>query len=466
MPFSIYKISVNFSVMARKFKTANYEETLNLKVRLGDVLPPDHLARFIVDVITQLDLTVLYNKYSEYGAPPYAPDLMLGLLFYGYATGVFSSRKIERATYESIPFRFIAGDMHPDHDTIANFRKQFLVEIQELFVQVLLLAQATGHLQLGNISLDGSKIHADASKSKAVSYQRLLAIEAFLQAQVAELFALAEAADNQALPEGMDIADEIARRQERLAQLAEAKAVLETRAQARYEANLAEYEEKMRQREAKAAATGQKPRGRTPKPPTSGPRDKDQYNFTDPESQIMKNANNKGFDQHYNAQVAVDQAALFIVGATLSNHPNDQQEALPTVDAIDPVLGTPAAAALDNGYFSADNVAGLAARDVDPYIAPGRDPHHQSWQAYFDQLGDPPAEDAPLTEKMAYKLRTEVGKAIYRLRKCTVEPVIGIIKEVLGFRQFSLRGLAAATGEWVLVCLAFNLKRLHTLQRG
>jgi transposase len=452
--------------MTRKFKTADYEKTLNLQITLRDVLPPDHLARFLVDMVAQLDLSVIYKKYSDQGAPPYAPEVLLVLLFYGYATGVFSSRKIERATYEVIPFRFIAGDMHPDHDTIAHFRRQNLAELQELFVQILLLAQAMGVLQLGNISLDGSKIHADASKSKAVSYKRLVAIEAYLQQQVAQLLALAEMADQSVLPEKMDINDEIKRRQQRLDQLAEAKKVLEARAQARYEAEKAEYEAKLRQREAKAARKGQKPRGRKPKPPRPGPRDKDQYNFTDPDSAIMKNPNNKGFDQHYNTQVAVDQESLLIVAAVLSNDPTDRQQALPTVDAIPDVLGTPPAAALDAGYWSEDNVNGLQARGIDPYIATGREPHNQGWQAYFAQQGDPPAADAPALETMAYRLRTEIGHAIYRLRKCTVEPVIGIIKEVLGFRQFSLRGQTAAAGEWLLVCLAFNLKRLHTLQVG
>ena len=439
---------------------------LNVKVSLGDALPPDHLARFIVDVISQLDLSPVYQQYSEEGAPAYAPELLLGLIVYGYATGVFSSRKIERATHESLPFRFIAGNMHPDHDTVANFRKQFLGEIQELFVQVLLVAQEVGYLSLGNISLDGSKIHADASKSKAVSYKRLLAIEAHLQAQVAELFALAETADSKAVPEGMVVEDEIAWRQERLERLTEAKAVLEARAQARYEAEQAEYEEKLRQREEKAAKKGQKPRGRPPQPPTAGPRDKDQYNFTDPESRIMKNANNGGFDQHYNVQVAVDQDSHLIVAPGLSNHTTDRQEALPTVDAIPAGLGRPEAAALDNGYWSPDNVEGLLQRGIEPYIATGRDPHHGSWQSYFQQNPQPPAEDAPAKEKMAHKLRTEIGQTIYRLRKSTVEPVIGIIKEVLGFRQFSLRGLSAVAGEWTLVCLAFNLKRLHTLHHG
>ena len=452
--------------MTRKFRTADYEKTLNLQITLRDVLPPDHLARFLVDMVAQLDLGAIYKKYSDQGAPPYAPEVMLILLFYGYATGVFSSRQIERATYEVIPFRYIAGDMHPDHDTIAHFRRQNLGELQELFVQILLIAQTMGVLKLGNISLDGSKIHADAAKSKAVSYKRLVAIEAYLQQQVAQLLALAEMADQAVLPEKMDIHDEINRRQQRLEQLAEAKKVLEERAQARYEAEKAEYEAKLHQREVKAAKKGQKPRGRKPKPPRKEPRDKDQYNFTDPDSAIMKNPNNKGFDQHYNTQVAVDQESLLIVAAVLSNDPTDRQQALPTVDAIPAALGTPPAAALDAGYWSEDNVNGLQARGIDPYIATGREPHNQGWQAYFAQQGAPPAADATALEKMAYRLRTDIGQAIYRLRKCTVEPVIGIIKEVLGFRQFSLRGQTAAAGEWLLVCLAFNLKRLHRLQVG
>ncbi len=225
--------------MTRKFKTADYEKTLDLQISLREVLPPEHLVRFIVDVISQLDLSAIYNQYSDQGAPPYAPEVLLGLLIYGYATGVFSARKLEKATYEVIPFRFIAGDMHPDHDTIANFRKQFLAELKELFIQVLLIAQKMGRLQLGNVSLDGSKIHADASKSKAVAqqelgrYKRLLAIEAYLQAEVNELFVLAEAADGGQLPAEMNIPDEIERREQQLERLAEAKQVLEARAQAR-----------------------------------------------------------------------------------------------------------------------------------------------------------------------------------------------------------------------------------------
>jgi len=452
--------------MARKFITVDYEEVLDLKVSLRDVLPFDHLARFVVRVVAQLDLNPIFRQYSALGAPPFTPEILLALLFYGYATGVFSSRKIEKATYESIPFRFIAGNLHPDHDTIADFRKTFLHEIQELFVQILLLAQEEGKLALGNISLDGSKIHADASKSQAVSYKRLLELKTLLQQEVQELLVLGEQADQAALPEGLKVEEEIAFRQQRLANLAQAQAVLEARAQESYEAELAEYEAKKRAREEKAQQTGRKPRGRDPQPPSSGAGDKDQYNFTDPDSRIMKNSNNKGFDQHYNAQIAIDQESLLIVANTLSNHPNDYAEMEPTLDAIPAELGTPRAAAMDNGYFSEANVTKCEKRNIEPYIATGREAHHKSWKDYFAELSAPPAEDASLTVKMAHKLQTEIGQAIYRLRKCTVEPIIGIIKEVLGFRQFSLRGLKAAAGEWALVCIAFNLKRLHKLQYG
>jgi hypothetical protein len=247
--------------------------------------------------------------------------------------------------------------------------------------------------------------------------------------------------------------------------LDQAKAVLDARAAERYAAEKAEYDAKVQERDEKARHSHRKPRGRAPKPPTAGPRDDDQYNFTDPQSRIMKSSK-AGFQQCYNAQVAVDQDSLLIVAHTLSNHPNDQQEAVPTVDAIPAELGRPPAAALDTGYFGAPNVTALERRGIEPYIATGREPHHQTWQERFLEQPTPPTDTASLKEKMAYKLRTEIGKAIYGLRKCTVEPVIGIIKEALGFRQFSLRGLTAATGEWCLVCLAFNIKRLHVLLPG
>jgi transposase len=451
--------------MSRKFKTVNYEKTLELKISLGEALPPNHLARFVVEIIAQLDLRPIYEQFAPVGGVAYAPEILLGLLFYGYATGIFSSRKIEQATYESIPFRSIAGDLHPDHDTIANFRKTFLPDVQELFVQIRLLAEAAGVLQMGNISVDGSKVQADASKSKAVSYKRLVALEAKLRQEVAELFTLGEQADRGEvhLPDGLVVQAEIALREERLAGLAKAKAVLEARAQERYEAEQAEYEAQMREREKKARKTKRGPRGRKPKPPEPGPRDKDQYNFTDPDSRIMKNSTNGGFDQHYNVQVAVDQESFLVIANGLSNHPNDKQEAEPTLDAIDPRLGKPKAAAMDNGYFSIANIMACEQRSIEPFIATGNEAHYLDLETLLAEPPEAPGEEASPGVKMAYKLQTEAGQAIYRLRKCTVEPVIGILKEILGFRQFSLRGLLAAAGEWCLVCLAFNLKRLHTL---
>jgi transposase len=449
--------------MARKFTMIDYEKALDQTVTIRDVLPPDHVARFIVKVISWLDLTAIYAQYAPVGGEAYAPEMLLALLFYGYATGVFSSRKIEKATYESIPFRFLAGGWHPDHDTIANFRRTFLPEIADLFAQVLVVAHELGTLRLGNISVDGSKIHADASKSHAVSYGRLLELERRLYAEVEELLTMAEKADQENLPEGLEVEFEIALREERLLNLDQAKGVLEARAQGRYEAEKAEYEAQMREREEKANKTGRKPRGKGPKPPTAGPRAKDQYNFTDPESRIMKNSTDKGFDQHYNVQVAVDQDSRLIVGNTVSNHVNDQGEAIPTVDAIPTEVGKPKAAALDKGYWSPTNVEELQGRGIEPYIATGRDSHHHSWQERFAQEPEPPPQDASLIVQVAYKLKTDIGKRIYGLRKSTVEPVIGIIKEALGFRQFSLRGILAVAGEWCLVCLAYNLKRLHVL---
>src|SRR3989304_1476738 len=451
--------------MARKFKTPDYDAMLQETVSLGDALPPSHLARFIVEVITQLDLSGIYGRYAPMGGEALAPEILLGLLFYGYATGVFSSRKIERATYESLPARFIASGLHPDHDTIATFRKTFLPELQELFVQILLLAQAVGVLKLGNISLDGSKVHADASKSKAVSYKRLGELETHLRQEVQRLLTLGEQVDHgeRALPEGLVLQEEIARRKDRLGQLAEAKAGVQARAAEREGVGKTGEEAPVREREEKARRRGRKSGGRAPKPPETGPRDTDQYNFTDPDSRIMKNSTDAGFDQHYNVQAAVDQDSLLIVASALSNHPNDKAEAEATLAALSPELGSPTAAALDNGYWSEPNRQACEQRGIEVYIATGREPHHPSWETFFAEQPAPPPADARPKQKMAYKLKTELGRAIYRLRKCTVEPVIGIIKEVLGFRQFSLRGLRGATGEWCLVCLAFNLKRLHVL---
>src|SRR2546430_1297886 len=279
--------------MSRTFKTVDYEQALDLTVRLGDCLPPDHLARFVVDSVAQFDLSALYAHYGTRGGEPYAPEVLLGLLLYGYATGVVSSRKIERATYEAVPFRFIAGNLHPDHDTLATFRRTFLPELKELFVQVLLLAQEAGVLKLGAISLDGAKIHADASRHNAGSYKRLLGMETQLRAEIEGVFLLSEQSDQREIPDGLVVREEMARREDRLVRLSAAKAVLEARATERAAAEQAEYEAKLAQRAERERTTGRRPGGRPPTPPLPGPRDGDQYNFTDPESRIMKNPTNR-----------------------------------------------------------------------------------------------------------------------------------------------------------------------------
>ena len=452
--------------MGRQFRTVDYAATLARSVRLRDCLAADHLARFIAEVLPLLDFAPLYARYGHRGGAPYRPELLCGRLVYGYATGVFSSRKIEAATYESAPFRFLAGNQHPDHDTLASFRKTVLPELQQLFVQVLLLAQETGLLQVGNISVDGTKMHAHAAKRKAVSYQRLTALATPCAAAIAAWFTLAEEPDRGRLPDGLVVAEEVARRQDRLARLAAAKRALAARAAARTAAEQAGYDDKLAARADRQQRTGRGPGGRAPVPSIPGPRPTDQDNVTDPESRIMKHCTNQGGAQQYNGQIAVTQDSRLLVGHTVAHHPNDYAEAVPTVESIPTALGTPTAAALDTGFCSAKNIAGLAARGIRPLIATGREAHHRDWQTRFAApLLPPPAAASPCV-KMAYALQTPSGKAMYRLRKSTVEPVFGSIKATLGFRQCSLRGLAATAGEWSVVCLAYNLRRLHTLVLG
>jgi transposase len=452
--------------MSRQFRTADYEATLQVQVRLEDCLAPDHPARFLVDLLGLIDFSAFRARFADRGGMPYDPKVLCGVLLFGYLRGVFSSRKLERATYEQLGFRYVAGNMHPDHDTLANFRKTFLAEITEVFVQVLLMAKASGLLLLEAVSNDGTKIHADASKSSAVSYGRLLELEHELRAEVGVLLAKAQEADGD--KEVARLQDEAARREARLAQLVRARAVLEARAATRDAEEQAAYEAKLAAREAQQAASGKAPRGKGPQPPTPGPQAKDQFNFTDPESRIMKESKSGGFEQSYNAQVAIDQGSMLIVGSLVADQPTDVQQLLPTLDAIPPVVGTPAAVASDAGFFSEPNIAGCSARGIDPFIATGREPHR--WplaEVLTPQAATAGAEEhATPRARMAAKLRLPEGRAIYRLRKCTVEPALGTIKDVLGFRQFSLRGLAQVTGEWILVCLAYNIKRLHTLWGG
>ena len=427
-------------------------------------LPQRHLARFVVEVVDGLDLSAMSKSYRGTGSASYHPAVLLSLLVYGYATGVFSSRKLERATYDSVAFRFIAADDHPDHDTIAAFRRRFLKEIEALFVQVLMLAREMGVLKMGTVALDGTKIHANASRHSALSYEHAGKIEAQLKDEVAELLKKAETADQTDIPDGMSIPEELARRQERLEKLAAARATIEARAKERFEREQAEYQAKMAARAAKTEATGKKPGGKPPEPPTEGARPTDQVNLTDEESRIMPVAGG-GFEQCYNAQAVVAAGSLLVVATDVTQATNDKQQLEPMLNKINELpegLGKAETLLADNGYFSEANVKACEAAKVEPLIATGREAHHPSLNDRFADA-PPPPENPTTVEAMAYRLKTPEGKKLYALRKQVPEPVFGIIKSVLGFRQFLLRGLDRVRGEWSLVTMAWNMKRIFAL---
>jgi transposase len=422
------------------------------------------LARFVVEVVEGLDLRSMSGSYRGSGEASYPPQLLLGLIIYGYATGVFSSRKLERATYDSVAFRFVAANQHPDHDTIATFRRRFLPQIEALFVQVLGVAREMGVLTLGTVALDGTKIHANASRHSALSYEHATKIETQLKAEVADLLGKAEAADQADVPDGMSIPEELARREKRLAEIARAKVVIEARAKERYARERAEYEAKMAAREAKAAETGKKPGGRVPEPPVEGTLPTDQVNLTDEESRIMPVAGG-GFEQCYNAQAAVAADSLLVVATDVVQAPNDKQQLEPVLDKIAELpdeLGKVGDLLADNGYYSEANVNACTAAGIEPVIAMGREAHHPSLAERFAEDPAPPNDPTPV-EAMRHRLQTKDGKKRYALRKQTPEPVFGIIKSVLGFRQFLLRGLEKVRGEWKLVTMAWNMKRMFAL---
>jgi len=451
-------MSVNFIESDRK-------TPFLLPPSIEDWLPEGHLARFVVEIVEQLDLSSLTEPYTGRGSQPHHPAMLVALLFYGYAVGVFSSRKIERSTYDSVAFRYIAANSHPDHDTIAHFRKRFLQELTGLFVQILWVARQMGVLKLGNVSLDGSKVKAHASKHKALSYEHACKLEAQWKNEVAQLLQKAEAADRADLPDGLSIPEELQRREDRLSAIRNAKAEIERRAAERQAREQAAYREKMAKRARKEQETGQKPPGRQPQPPVPGPTAKDQVNLTDGDSRIMPTSG--GFEQCYNAQAGVDVATKIIVSAHVTPEPNDKQQLEPTLKklvALPKELGKVSGLISDSGYFSETNVQACENQGITPYLAIGREHHHQD---PWDRFREPPAlpEGADAVSRMRHRLKTAAGKATYALRKVTSEPVFGIIKAVMGFRSFQMRGTEAAEGEWNLVCMAWNIKRLHVLTR-
>lgn len=450
--------------MSIDFVGADRKKQYLLPPSIEEWLPENHLARFIVEIVSMLNLQPLIHAYSGRGSKPFHPSTLLALLFYGYATGVFSSRKLEAATYDSVAFRYICANTHPDHDTIATFRKRFLPQLKALFVQILLIAREMGVLQVGRVCLDGTKVKANASKHRALSWDHASRLERQLKADVEQLLRAAAAADAEDLPDGMNLTEELARRQERLEAIARANAEIERRAAERYEREQAAYEETLARRRRTEQHTGKKARGPKPKPPEPGPRSSDQVNLTDAESRIMP-VSGGGFEQAYNAQAAVDMDSLLILETHLTQRPNDKKElapALASIEALPAALGQIDAIVADSGYFSQANVQACETRKIVPYIATGRDAHNV---ALTERFAEPPAlaDDADSVARMQHRLKTPQGRALYAKRKTTIEPRFGIIKAVMGFRQFLLRGFHAVQGEWDLVCIACNLKRLHAL---
>lgn len=453
--------------MSANFREVDRSTRYLFPETIDEWVSEDHLARFVVEIVDKLDIKEIEASYGGSGGiTAYHPRMLLSLIFYGYATGVFSSRKIEKATYDSVPFRYIAVNSHPDHDTISSFRKRFRPQLDSLFTQILLIANCAGCLKLGTISVDGTKIHANASKHSALSYEHAAKLEKMLREEVQQLLKMAEEADNTPIPDGLDIPEELSRREDRLAVLQEAQAEIERRAQERFEQEKKAYDEKMAARAKQEEETGKKARGRVPvEPENIGPQSKDQVNLTDPESRIMPQSGG-GFEQSYNAQASVDAKSLIVVTTDVTNHTNDKQELVPMLQKLEllpeefPKVERVLA---DAGYYSEDNIEACEDAEATPFIASGRISHHQG---VLERFSEPEAQKAETAvERLKNRMRSLDGREIFARRKCTIEPVFGVIKHVMGFRQFLFRGLEAVRSEWGLVCAAYNIKRLHSIAK-
>ena len=461
--------------MSKTFRPYELHQRLLLPPDLRDWLPEGHVALFVSEVIDALDLSAIFQVYEQgdgRGQPPYDPALMVKLLVYAYCMGTPSARQIERATYEEVPYRVLAADQHPDHASLAEFRKRHGAALANLFVQVLRLCQAAGLVKLGQVALDGTKVQAHASKHKAMSYGRMAVAEQKLEAEVQSLLAQAQAgaATEEARhgkdKRGNELPTEWARRASRLRKIREAKAALAQAAKEEAEAAAAAARAKIAERQRSEAETGQKAKGRVPTvpdPTQARPEAKAQRNFTDPDSRIMKDGASKAFEQAYNAQVAVDSQAQIIVAAAVTQDANDKQQLVPMLLAVQDNIGQwPEKASADTGFFSEANLTAKALAGVDLYVPPERQ-HHSAPGVVAPTAA--PAEGS-VREQMRHKLQTPDGQAVYKLRKAIVEPVFGQIKEARGFRRFSFRGLAPVAAEWVLICLTHNLLKLFRGRTG
>jgi len=451
--------------MSKTYRPWNPNQQWLLPPSVQDWLPENDLVYFLLDTVNELDISAITQKYEQEGRgfPPFHPRMMVALLLYAYCRGIFSSRKIMQACQERISFKVIVGDDIPNFRTISDFRKLHLKELQQLFVQVLQLCQEAGLVKLGHIALDGTKIKANASRHKAMSYGRMLKEESRLKEEIKQLLEKAEAIDQQEDDEygpdrrGDELPEELARRQNRLKRIREAKRVLEAKARA-----AAQEAQKQQEEENPKDNDGPK-RGRKRRVISEVPADNKQYNFTDPESSIMK-ANNRGWDQCGNAQAAVDSKDQVIVACDVTNQSNDKQQFEPMLEKAQENVGedkTIKVASADSGYYSESNVEYGQDKKIDVYIATGKIKHNAPVAKV--PRGRIP-KNLTVKEKMARKLRTKKGRETYTKRKSIVEPVFGQIKRARGFIQFSLRGLEKMRGEWAIVCLTHNLLKLFRAQ--
>ncbi len=445
-----------------KFVDCERDQAFLLPPDLRDWIPEDDLAHFVIEAVERVEMSAFKVNHRGTGSAQYHPRMMLALLIYCYANGIFSSRRIERASYRDIGVRFVAANVHPDHDTIATFRRQNLAAFAESFLQVLLLAKELKLVKVGVVSVDGTKIDANASKHRSVRYDRAGELVDQLKLEIAELMERAEAADGAADDDPQALPREIARREALCDRLDAARRRLEARAKARAEAERAEYEAKVAARDKRKGRAG----GGRPKPPDGTPRPDEQSNLSDPDSRLMRKSKHHEYRQAYNAQAVVDAAgSQLILGARMSQCTSDRNELVADIAAIPAALGMPEMALADNGYANGEEVAALAESGIEVLVATatqGRRRTHDFRPAKTQAAPrDPKAE---WLKAMAAKLESEESRALYRLRQQTVEPVFGVIKAVLGFRHFSMRGLDKVAGEWNLVALAYNCKRLHKLK--
>ncbi len=423
------------------------------------------MAHFVLAAVETVPLSSFRVNQRGTGSEQYPPHMLLALLIYCYANGVFGSRRIERATYRDLGVRFVAGNTHPDHDTICAFRRKNFVAVSAAFLQVLKLARELKLLKVGTVSIDGTHIKANASKFHNVGYKRACELEQQLKLEISELMQKAESADASTVDDGQQLPEELACREALREKVAQAQHKLEERAAAQAAAERAEYERKVRERNKRIGSR----KGPKPKPPDPTPSPQEQINLTDEDSRIMRKSKISEYQQAYNGQITVGaDGSQLILSSHVSNCAADTGELVPGVEGVPESIGVPSVVLADTGYTNADVFDQLSGNGVDLYVPPSRNAAHQRRKHDFRPAGKSPPKKItdPRLLQMRAKLDTDTGRAIYAKRKQTVEPVFGIIKQALGFRQFLLRGFDKVNGEWELVCLAYNVKRLFGLMKA